>query len=274
MLEELVPKNFHYPVIKETDFHFGSLSGLVSPLLRPDGDWRDYTPPPETQEVNGVESAACFIEAQQHTIATIMEEQFGIKDQNFAARFNIQFTNATPTGGDPLQAAQSFRDDGLIPDAMLPFTEDIRSWEEFNSFKGADSAACIAYGKGWRQAWEPTYEIVIRKEDSIGAKYQKLSQALKHSPVDVSVYAWVRDGSNQYIKPVGVEDNHLVELVYVDNNNCPYIFDTYAPFIKKLAPMYDFDFGIKHSLKKLDVRQTEISIIQKLIVLLKQLLNA
>jgi hypothetical protein len=130
---KLIKGNFIYPNITENDYRFGV---VATPVIREDGDWRDYLPPEELQRRNGIESSACFVEAQQHIIAIILEEEYGIKDRNFSARFNLMFSNPSPFGGSPIAAAQSFRHDGLIPDSMLPFSENITSWEEFNSWEG------------------------------------------------------------------------------------------------------------------------------------------
>ena len=79
-----IPPSFVYPKISESDRTFGaSLSGEI---LRPDGDWRTFLPPVEEQNIRGIESSACYIEGQQHTIATLIEEQFGIIDENYSAR--------------------------------------------------------------------------------------------------------------------------------------------------------------------------------------------
>lgn len=250
---ERVATNFQYPEIKDTDYLFGSAQ-VVGEVLRPDGDWRPYLPPEELQRRNGVESSACFIEAQQHSLATIQEEQFGIKDQNYSARFNLNFASASPSGGDPLKGAQTFRDYGLIPDSLLPFSSDIESWEEFNSFKGGDKSLCLKTGKEWRGNWEPKYDIAIRREESVQTKYKKLKEVLKYCPPLVSVFGWAeKDGV--YVKPPNVTDNHAVELAYIDDNSCPYIWDTYAPFLKKLEPFYNFDFGLRWTLGRKEVKK-------------------
>lgn len=249
MKHTLIQPNFIYPEIKEADYIFGSQE-VVGTILRPDGDWRSYIPPEEVQSKNGVESSACFLEGQQHTIATVQAEQFGITGQNYAARFNIQFSGATSNGGDPLKGATSIRNDGLIPDSMLPFTDDIHSWEEFASFKGGSEHLCRTAGKLWLEKWEPNYDIVIKREFSLTDKYTRLRDALKHSPIPLSVFAWVEDENGIYIKPEGSTDNHLVECVYLDDQNCAYIWDTYPPFLKKLGPNYNFDFAMRWSLKE------------------------
>ena len=246
-----LPTNFIYPEIKKENFIFGSVQ-VAGNIIRPDGDWRPYLPPQELQRRNGIESSACFIEAQQHTLATILEEEFGISDENYSARFNLNFSQASPQGGDPLKGAQTFRDYGLIPDAMLPFSDDIKSWEEFNSFKDGYRELCINAGKNWRKHWNPQYDIGFFKEESVEIKYQKLKKIIKHCPPPVSVFGWAQNENGLYIKPESEQDNHLVELVYIDENNCPYIWDTYAPFLKKLAPYYNFDFGMRWTINRTD----------------------
>lgn len=245
---ERLATNFQYPDIKPEDYCFGSQQ-VVGTVLREDGDWRPYLPPQELQRRGGVESSSCFIEAQQHSLATILEEQFGLKDQNYSARFNLNLTQASPQGGDPLQGAQSFRDYGLIPDSMLPFSSDIKSWAEFRSFKGGDKDLCLKEGENWRGEWNPQYDIAIKREEKVEVKYQKLKEVLKYCPPPVSVFGWAEE-NGVYVKPEGYKDNHLVELVYIDEQNCPYIWDTYEPHLKKLAPFYAFDFGMRWTLEK------------------------
>ena len=243
-----IPTNFIYPNIPETAYHFGSQQ-VAGNVLRESGDWRDFLPPFELQRRNGIESASCFIQAQQHAIATLLEEQFDIKDSNFSERFNFILADGTSSGGDPLVGAQTFRDYGLIPDEMLPFSEDINSWGEFSSF-GDDKEKCLVAGQQWKNTWSVHYDIVVRKEYDLEKKYTRLKEALRYSPVPVSVYAWEQNSAGEYIKPKGEDDNHLVELVYIDENNCPYVFDTYEPALKKLSANYDFDFALRYTLDK------------------------
>lgn len=253
---ERLATNFQYPVIKETDYRFGSAQ-VVGEIIRPDSDWRPYLPPEELQRRNGIESSSCYIEASQHSLATILEEQFDLKDQNYSARFNFIFANPSPFGGDPLIGAQTFRDYGLIPDSMLPFSDEIKSWEEFRSFKGGDKNQCLYFGKQWREKWEPKYDIAITREENIKVKYQKLREVLKYCPPPVSVFGWAED-NGIYVKPQNVGDNHLVELLYIDDQNCPYVWDTYPPFLKKLEPFYNFDFGMRWTITKKEIKKNWI----------------
>lgn len=264
-----LPVTFVYPEISEASFHFGA-GQVLGNILRPDSDWRPYDTPTEEQRRNGVESSACFIEAQQATIASILEEQFDIPDQNFSARFNLIFSNATPSGGDPLVGAQTFRDRGLIPDTLLPFSDDIKSWEEFRSFKGGDRKFCEEQGKTWRRYWEPLYDIVFEKGEVLEEKYRKLRQALKYSPVPLSVYG-VTDGTNYVKKPKGARDTHMVKAVYVDDKNQIHIRDTYPPFDKVLPANYNSDFAMRWTVEK--VEEVKKSLFKQVIELLKQIIG-
>lgn len=245
-----VTTSFQYPEIKDTDYKFGS-GKLQGTPLREDGDWRDYTPPPEEQRRHGVESSSCFGQAHQKAISTILEEQFLIPDQNFSERFTIIHSDASRFGGSPINSANSIRHDGLIPDEMLPFSEDIDSWDEFNSYSGGDEIACVKRGREWLKTWSPAYDIVFERHETIEEKYAKLRAALRYSPVCLSVFAWAKNADGEYVKPPKEGDNHFVTAVYVDDQNCVYVWDTYGPdFLKKLAPNYNFEFAMRWSIEK------------------------
>ena len=273
-----VPGNFVYPEIAPTTHILGvSGSGLIDdPILREDGDWRDYVPPEEEQNKYGVESSNCYIEANQDAIAIIQEEQHGLPDQDYSGRYNANYTDGSPQGGDPLKAGQSFRDQGLIPEAMLPFSSDIKSWREFVSFKGGSQQQCELQGKVWREDWDPKYAVVFEKWEPVATKYEKLRERLKRGPVPLSVYGWVfNPKTGLYEKPAGVNDQHLVVALYVDKENRVTIWDSYRPFTKTLAPMYNFDFAMKWTLidnrmvvkKKIGILQQLVGLYQKLLAL-------
>ena len=245
--------NFIYPEITEEHLNFGR----VGSPIREDGNWKDYVPNGELQNKDGVESSACFVEAQQHTIATILEEEFNLPNQNYSGRFNALLSGGTPSGGSPIDGAQSITNDGLIPDSLLPF-ENINSWDEFHSWKGASEGACKAEGKKWLRFWKPNYYISSRRSDSLKTKYTKLRESLKYSPVSMSVTAWYEQ-NGIYVKPEGLDDNHLVECVYVDKNNHAYVWDTYEPYLKKLEKNFNFDFAMYWVVRKLDPKRSFLS---------------
>lgn len=256
-----IPTNFIYPDIKPEHYRLGATTQGVP--LRPDGDWRDYVPSEELQNRRGIESAACYTEGQQHTIATVEEEKFGEIDNNYSARFNALLSGGTETGGDPLRAADSIRNDGLVPDTMMPFGEDIKSWSDFHSWKGVNPAIVKLAGQQYRGRKKLTNEIVFERHESVQDKYAKAKNALMYSPLPVSVVGWYeKDGI--YFKPPGTNDNHLVELLHIDSSNNPYIFDTYPPFLKKLDANYNFDFGMRWSVE-MRTQAEQLSALQRIL---------
>src|SRR3990167_8240415 len=166
-----IPANFKYPELKQENYRFGS-SPIVADELRPDGDWRDFLPPEEDQNKRGIESSACYIEAQQHAIATIEEETFGEIDNNYSARFNALLSDGTENGGDPIKGADSIRHDGLVKDSSMPFANEIQSWDDFHSWKGVNEKAVRAEGKKYNKSL--AHDIVFEREDFIDTKYKKL----------------------------------------------------------------------------------------------------
>lgn len=249
MIYTKVPTNFIYPKITPHHYRFGS-GDVEREILRSDGDWREYTPDGELQERHGIESSACFIEAQQHAIATLQQEKFNLINLNYSARFNAFLSGGSQFGGDPLAGADSIRNDGLIADELLPFSDLIKSWNDFHSFLGADEVSLRQIGKNFVREWDMSYDIVFEQTEPLENKYIKLRQALKRSPVPMSVLGWYQDSQGVYIKPPGGVDNHLVLCIYLDDKNCPWILDTYEPFIKKLEPNYNSDFGMRLNIDK------------------------
>ena len=86
----------------------------------------------------------------------------------------------------------------------------------------------------------------------LATKYAVLREALKRSPVSISLYA-LPDGKGSYVpKPKGVGDTHLVMglVVSISADNCLKILDTYEPFGKKLPANYNMDFGVMWTVEK------------------------
>lgn len=262
-----IPVNFKYPNIKPEHWRVGAVTNKT--ILRPDGDWRNYLPPQEDQNKRGIESSACFIEGQQHTIATLEEEKFGEKDDNYSARFNALLSNGTETGGDPLAGADSIRNDGLISESLMPFGDDIQSWDDFHSWKDVSEQAMRLKGQEYRGKKKLSNEIVFERDESVKTKYAKLKKALTYSPCPISVCGWYEE-NGQYVKPDGARDNHLVEAVYLDDQNRITIRDTYAPYTKVLAPNYNCEFAMSWTVEKKSLDEARKS---TLILLYEQLVE-
>ena len=127
-------------IIKEPskkDYVFGS-GQLQGKVIRPDGNWGEYLPRNEDQKKQDIETSACVTFSILKCIAILMEEMGLGEDFDFSERYISLLSGTTKIGNDPLTVAETIRKNGLIPQSMMPFNDSIQSWEDFNSFKGAD----------------------------------------------------------------------------------------------------------------------------------------
>jgi len=245
-------KSFIYPKITEKDRVYGG--GIFSELvIKPNGDWRNVEIPNEDQNVAGVESSACYIEAQQSSDATFKEYIYGIQDDNYSARFNALLSGGTENGGDPIKGAMSIKKDGVIPQEMMDW-KDIKSWQDFHSWKGVNKEQCIFKGQEDANQWDKRFKIIAEKYTPLETKFINLKEGLKRGLCQISVSAWY-ERNGQYYKPKGMQDNHFVKVEYVDKDNSIHIKDTYYPYKKVLEPNYDFDFGMYRTLRKLSTEE-------------------
>lgn len=240
-----VKRNFKYPKIKASDRTYGVSLGNI---IRENGDWRDFLPPLEIQNINGVESSACYVWGSQNAISVIQEEQFNLPDQNYSARFNALLSNGTEQGGDPVAAGKSMKYDGLVFEEDMPF-KDISNWDEYHSWKGVDMEKVRAKAKEFLEKWSLNFKILSERDTPLKTKYLDLREALKRSPVPLSVCAWY-EANGEYYKPSGKRDNHFVLALYVDDKDRIHILDTYAPNLKILAPKTNFEFALTWVVEK------------------------
>ena len=247
-MKQKIRQNFIYPTLNEKNHQYGA-SILLAPILRPDADWRTFTPPYEAQQRKGLEPSSCFIEAQQHTIASIHEQKLLEVDNNWSARFNALLAGGTPTGGDPVVGGDSIRHDGLIAEDLMNY-DGLTSWDDFHSWKGVNESRCRSAGQADLYLYDRHFGVIINRGMSLKTKYQVLREGLKRSPVPMSVYG-LSDGRGSYVeKPEGVSDTHMVEALYVSPENKITILDTYEPFIKELPANYEMDFGVVWTVEK------------------------
>lgn len=234
---------FIYPVLNEKHRKYGG-SFLNAPVINPEGDWRKSLPPHEEQRRFNVEPSSCFVEAQQHAIATIEERQLKELDNNYSARFNALLAGGTEFGGDPIAAADSIRTDGLVKEESMPHTDSLESWADFHSWKGVDETKVRSEGREYLKKKSNTFGVVVERDMPLQTKLDVIREALKRSPLPMSVYG-VTDPSGDYIpKPEGVWDTHMVEATYIDSEDKIHILDTYPPFEKVLPPRYNTDFAM------------------------------
>ena len=141
---QLKNNGFIPPVIDKTHYVFGS-NQMSFKVIQPDGDWSNVIPEEEKQYVLNFDTFNCVSFNTLNQIEMYMNKVFNEKI-NYSDRWLgiIAGTNPERGGNDPQTVYEAIRKYGLIPEEMLPFSEDLKTVEEYYSFKGADSDKCYA----------------------------------------------------------------------------------------------------------------------------------
>lgn len=230
---------FQAPEIVPEDFVFGS-NQLRGELLKPNADWRDKLPLFEYQR-RGVETNSCVTFGTLSALEMLYKLQYSV-EPNYSDRFTSKLSGTTPTGNNPKNVIQSIRHDGTIKESEWAFTDDIKTLEEY-------FAEIPEYLRNRGLKWLKTHEVGYEWVFTSGKPEDKavlLKEALKLSPIGVSVFAWY--SYKDIYKKTG-PDNHWVVLVAYDGDY-PIVFDTYDTQLKKLEKNYDFGFAMRYSIKQ------------------------
>ncbi len=242
-MNKITNHGFIAPTIQPEDYVFGSYNAKQE-VLQPNGQWDWFLPPIELQSRGGLETMACTVFGSQTAVQMIADRKYRIK-QNFSERFTGTLAGISRYGGSPHKACEVMRKTGLISDRLLPFSDDIDTWEEFYA---PISKGHLRVGKDWLDSWDFKHEYVFtggRLED----KQNLLMLALIESPIALSVLAW-QERNGLYYKDKGQQDNHWCVLYgYIEDKHWK-IYDTYDKTCKELEWSYDFGFAKKFSIKK------------------------
>lgn len=249
--------------------------GASDPIINPSGNWEQYLPAGELQNKGYFEPSACASFGTNHAVATLVK--FLQKNEaNYSDRALATGSGTDPArGNDPHKVAEYSRNVlGFVPESVLPFDDSIRTLEQFYS-PNPLTQDIIDAGNKIYEVFDFTHKWVFQS-GTPSVKKQLLKTALQKGAVCVSVYAWAREAERgDYIKPEGTTDNHWVQLVKYDENDCPVIFDSYAeadstPYLKVLDPLYDFAIAKVYFLTP---AQPKLSILSKILQLAKQWLD-
>lgn len=216
---------------KPEDYIFGA-SPLTPEILQEDGNWEPFLPYKEIQNLNGVEPFACVSFTILNCLEILIKRKYG-EDKNFSDRFLAAISGTGAGGNSPNVVAEFLRKLGVVPQEVWPFDETIKSFEEFYA-PIPDEIYNLA--KEFLDEYEFRYEFVSN---------DKISEALKSSPLLVSVSAWFeKDG--KYFKPDEIPENHATTLVAIKEGEYKRVFDSYAdgegdPYLK------DYDYNAKHA---------------------------
>jgi len=215
------------------------------PIMQDDGNWEDYLPEEEPQARLHFDTYGCTVYGTLNAIEILEKRVLG-EDNDYAERYVYIGTGTRPPGNNPHVISEWIRKNGLINERMLPYTDLLQGLDDYTS----PNPLTVQYteeGKRWLTKNSFNHEWTYNG-GTIKEKHERIKEALRRCPLNVSVCAWKeRDGI--FYKDEGDIDNHWTTIFGYDNGY-PLIFDTYKPYIKKLDKDYDFGFSKRYFLKR------------------------
>jgi len=226
-----------FDTIKTEDYYLGG--GFIgTEELQPNGQWDEFLPSEEIQNENEIETQNCTAFGIENCVNILMNKLFH-EEKNYSERFIGIMANTDPySGNSPHTVCESARKNGFIEEIELPFDESIKTPEDYFQPKPME-VKYIIKGQMWLRQYDFKHEWVWRDNPEIEEKIKLIKEALKRSPVGISVYAWDSDENGIYQKRG--QDNHWVCCYgYRDDIKVWKIFDSYTNTYK----LYSFDANI------------------------------
>lgn len=210
--------------IETKDYIFGS-SPIPQIILKKDGQYDDYLPVYEPQ-AEKYETSGCTVWGGQNQIETFFKKAFYF-EPNFAEIFNYILAGITIEGANPQYAYQSFKNDGLVDNSLLPIPD---TYEKFSDPKQITEELKLK-GKQWLEQYDFKHEWIVNPTPEI------IKNILPYSPVALGVTAWMEE--NGLYVDNGQPNNHWCLCYgYIEDERgiILKIFDSYDHSKKLLHP--------------------------------------
>jgi len=166
-------------------------------------------------------------------------------EKNFSDRFlAIGSGTEMNVGNSPHTVAEYLRHNGVCAEELLPMAKTI---DEFYTPSPLPIELEIN-AKKFIDVYDFTHAYIFNNNKTLKEKQVLLIDALRRSPVGISVTAWIF-GEQYYFKPEGSEDNHWVSLVGYEDGVKWIIFDSVDQDIKELEWNYDFSVAKVYYIK-------------------------
>lgn len=232
------------------------------------GNWEPYLPKYENQTTRyGHETSGCTVWGTLNAIETFMKRLYG-DEPNYSERFTyLNVPIDIDRGADPHKTCETIRKYGVVDEKYLQMTDTI---EEYLDRSGL-TPKLYERGKEWLKNHDFKHEWVWQSSGTRPQNYiDVLRQALKTSPIGVSVSAWNREG-DVYVS-TGDVNNHWCMLYKIDEEGYPWVFDSYDHTKKKLSKDHNIRrakrFWVNRKIKR-DMRK-HISVLQSIVNFLMQ----
>jgi hypothetical protein len=240
---------------KPEDYIAGENSPLIENPINESADNRPYKPGNEKQSGLGGDKMTCVTASSGGCIETTIKMQIvlgllkpGQKDFLDRWKFideegNIRISTrwaaiqngTTENGNYAAVVAQWWRDNGFIPEWMLPNDQTLSREQYFNKDCLTDEMKKCADES--KEFFRINYEWVTGDDSN-------LKKALTRGSVQIltSVCSGWNNGEQVPVPGCGLPVQHATELLFVDEAGIKHIFDTYDPFNKKLALDYNIPY--------------------------------
>lgn len=231
MKNELKNYGFVAPVITPDHYVFGGAVSLPKVTIREDGDWSAFLPIYKPQYNEKYDTDGCTVWGTENVIETMVKQKTS-SDCNYSERFIYILAKVRPPGADPHAIAECIRANGLIDDVFLPMTPS------FDEFLQPDPMTSDLLVKGQQWPFELGHEWVWTTPQTRESRLLLITEALKYSPLAVSVTAWFEENGVYVDK--GLPNCHWCEIYDVGDNGY-LVFDSYDQSHKVLS--FDHNIG-------------------------------
>ena len=238
IVEPLVPEDFVFGSSERSlKIKFGEVP------LQPNSDWRDFLPPNERQAPK-FETNACVSFGTANAIEILARRIFGRVD-NLSDRFIAKGSGTNPLAGNsPKDVADFIRKNWTVFESEWA-TLDANSSQEFYK-EIPPPLKTLAFARG--AEFDFGYEFINPPSTAI------IKEALKYSPVGMSVAAWAANAEGKYYRPDGWIDGHWITVVAVNEHNEIVVLDHYPPFVKTMSSDFIPRYACRFFLRKKVVR--------------------
>ena len=218
-----------------SDWRFGGFSAMEYEALQQDGQWKDYLPVVESQhaiEKWKFDSMACVSFSANNALETMYKRRFD-SDINLSDRFLAKVSGTTTSGNWLVKVADAIRDNGFVLESDYPFLaedQDNDSDYDWADFYKDIPEGVLKRGRDSLEGYDIHYEWV-----GTGTADQ-IMYALRFSPLQITLrYASQKKAVDGIIPWDGKPADHATLLVGYKRNEYSLTFDTYSPYLKKVA---------------------------------------
>lgn len=224
IIEPQVPEDYTFGAFNALDTKFKGRT-----ILQENSDWHEYLPIAEKQAPL-FETQSCVAHGTLNAIELLKKRLF-LNDDNLSDRFVAKLSGTNPVAGNtPKKVADTIRKQWSVFEKEWAMS-DSTTVEEFYK-EIPERLKTLAIGRG--AEYEFGYEIVQPKD---------AREALKYSPLCMSVHAWVQGADGVYYFPEGQRENHWVVVWGMQQNGDYLIQDTYEPFNKQYRGVPSVMYG-------------------------------